>query len=84
MAASTVTQSMALRNLARGSQQVRHLHMTGPATYASPVLHQERRHLNLPRDMAGLREECKRRNVDASGAKRDVRVEYHPALSDGS
>ncbi|KAF7186684.1 hypothetical protein HII31_11916 [Pseudocercospora fuligena] len=72
MAAPRATQFIALRNLSRGSQQVRHLHMTGPATYASPVLHKERPVLNLPRDIAGLRAECKRRKINASGAKSDL------------
>lgn len=72
MAAPRATQFIALRNLSRGSAQVRHLHMTGPATYASPVLTKERPALNLPRDVAGLRAECKRRKIDATGSKQDV------------
>lgn len=77
MAAPRATQFIALRNLSRGSaQQVRHLHMTGPATYASPVLTKERPVLNLPRDIAGLRAECKRRKIDATGNKQDVRPKY--------
>lgn len=80
MAAPRATQFIALRNLARGSHQVRNLHMTGPATYASPVLTKaERPVLNLPRDIAGLRAECKRRKIDATGPKSDVRlVNPHP------
>lgn len=73
MAAPRATQFLALRNLSRGSAQVRNLHMTGPATYASPVLTKERPVLNLPRDVAGLRAECKRRKIDATGSKQDVR-----------
>lgn len=38
MAAPRATQFIALRNLTRGTQQVRHLSMTGPKTYASPIL----------------------------------------------
>ncbi|EME83983.1 uncharacterized protein MYCFIDRAFT_214569 [Pseudocercospora fijiensis CIRAD86] len=72
MAAPRATQFIALRNLSRASQHVRHLHMTGPATYPSPILHKERPVLNLPRDIAALRAECKRRKIDASGAKRDL------------
>ncbi|KAK4496316.1 hypothetical protein PRZ48_012296 [Zasmidium cellare] len=73
MAAPRATQFIALRNLARGSHQVRNLHMTGPATYASPVLTKaERPVLNLPRDIAGLRAECKRRKIDAAGPKSDL------------
>lgn len=72
MAAPRATQFIALRNLARGSHQVRNLHMTGPATYASPVLHKERPVLNLPRDLAGLRAECKRRNIEPIGSKKEV------------
>lgn len=74
MAAPRATQFIALRNLSRGSSQVRQLHMTGPATYASPVLTKERPALNLPRDVAGLRAECKRRKIDATGTKQDVRI----------
>lgn len=73
MAAPRATQFIALRNLARGSQQVRKLHMTGPATYASPVLTKERPILNLPRDIAGLRAECKKRKIEFSGNKQEVR-----------
>lgn len=78
MAAPRATQFIALRNLSRGSAQVRNLHMTGPATYASPVLVKERPVLNLPRDIAGLRAECKRRKLDASGSKQDVRSHLPP------
>lgn len=46
--------------------------MTGPATYASPVLTQERSVLNLPRDVAGLRAECKMRKIEVAGSKQDV------------
>ncbi|KAM3420894.1 hypothetical protein BST61_g4129 [Cercospora zeina] len=38
MAAPRATQFLALRNLTRGAQQVRHLSITGPKTYASPIL----------------------------------------------
>ena len=74
MAAPRATQFISLRNLSRGSHQVRNLHMTGPQTYASPVLTKERPVLNLPRDIAGLRAECKKRKIDASGSKQDVRT----------
>jgi len=73
MAAPRATQFIALRNLARGSQQVRNLHMTGPATYASPVLNRERPSLNLPRDIIGLRAECKKRKIEFSGNQQEVR-----------
>lgn len=69
MAAPRATQFIALRNLARGSHQVRQLHMTGPATYASPMLHTERPALNLPRDIVALRALCKQKGLDASGPK---------------
>ncbi|KAK3673700.1 hypothetical protein LTR78_006253 [Recurvomyces mirabilis] len=46
--------------------------MTGPATYASPVLTRERPTLNLPRDIAGLRAECKRRKIEATGSQQDL------------
>ncbi|GAB7361541.1 hypothetical protein MBLNU230_g1595t1 [Neophaeotheca triangularis] len=74
MAAPRRMQWVALRNLAKAGsqQQVRHLHMTGPATYSSPVLSQERPATNLPRDMAGLRAECKRRKLDVRGNKQEL------------
>ena len=73
MAAPRATRFIALRNLSRGSHQIRQLHMTGPATYASPILNKERPALSLPRDIAGLRAECKRRKIDIVGSKQDVR-----------
>lgn len=73
MAAPRATQFIALRNLAKGSHQVRNLHMTGPATF-SPVLTQERSALSLPRDISGLRAECRRRKIEAAGSKQDVRI----------
>jgi len=72
MAAPRATQFIALRNLARSGHQVRNLHMTGPAAYASPVLASERPALSLPRDIVGLRAECKRRKIEAAGSKQDV------------
>ncbi|KAK3055319.1 hypothetical protein LTR09_003872 [Extremus antarcticus] len=72
MAAPRATQFIALRNLSRGAQQVRHLSMTGPATYASPMLAQERPITNLPRDVAGLRAECQRRKIETAGSKQDL------------
>ena len=72
MAAPRSVQFIALRNLSRGTHQVRSLHMTGPATYASPVLTKERPGFNLPHDIAGLRNECKKRKIDFSGNKQDV------------
>ncbi|KAK5171069.1 uncharacterized protein LTR77_004213 [Saxophila tyrrhenica] len=72
MAAPRATQFIALRNLSRGAQQVRNLHMTGPATYASSILTQERSVTNFPRDIAGLRAECKRRKIEAAGSKQDL------------
>jgi hypothetical protein len=72
MAAPRSVQFIALRNLSRGTHQVRNLHMTGPATYASNVLTKERPSMNLPHDIASLRNECKRRKIDFSGNKQDV------------
>ncbi|CZT20911.1 uncharacterized protein RCC_06771 [Ramularia collo-cygni] len=72
MAAPRATSFIALRNLAKSSasgQHARFLHMTGPQTYSSPSLH---RGSNLPRDLAGLRAECKRRKIETSGAKSDL------------
>ncbi|GAB1729388.1 hypothetical protein NU195Hw_g4340t1 [Hortaea werneckii] len=72
MAAPRSVQFIALRNLSRGSHQVRRLHMTGPSEYASPLLTQERPALNVPRDIAGLRAECRRRKIEATGHKQDL------------
>ncbi|KAI6889196.1 hypothetical protein KC360_g2661 [Hortaea werneckii] len=72
MAAPRSVQFIALRNLSRGSHQVRRLHMTGPSEYASPLLTQERPSLSLPRDIAGLRAECRRRKIEATGHKQDL------------
>ncbi|KAH9808847.1 hypothetical protein Tdes44962_MAKER06266 [Teratosphaeria destructans] len=77
MAAPRATQWIALRNLAKGSAQFRHLHMTGPNTYASPVLTKERPALNLPRDIASLRGECKRRKLETNGNTQDLLARIH-------
>lgn len=69
MSASRASSFVALRRLAAGSKQVRKLHMTGPATYASPMLTSERRAVNLPRDINSLRAECKKRNLLTAGDK---------------
>lgn len=74
MSAPRVYQFVALRRLAAGSRQSRQLHMTGPATFPSPLLTAERPASNLPRDIAGLRAECKRRKLDFSGGKQDVSI----------
>ncbi|EME44623.1 hypothetical protein DOTSEDRAFT_72177 [Dothistroma septosporum NZE10] len=72
MAAPRATQLFALRNLARGSRQARNLSMTGPATYASPVLSRE-----LPRDMTSLRAEpAEKRPVLAEQQKETSRVRH--------
>lgn len=54
------------------SRQVRGLHMTGPATFPSPLLTAERPALNLPKDVAGLRAECSRRQLPTTGSKSEV------------
>ncbi|GAB7348063.1 hypothetical protein MBLNU459_g6097t1 [Dothideomycetes sp. NU459] len=72
MSAPRPTQFIALRRLAASSRQCRQLHMTGPATFPSPLLTAERPASNLPRDIAGLRAECKRRKIDISGTKQDL------------
>lgn len=60
-------QFIALRRLAAGGRQSRQLHMTGPATYPSPLLTAEHPMSSLPRDIGGLRAECKRRRISSSG-----------------
>ncbi|KAK0313607.1 hypothetical protein LTR29_013863 [Friedmanniomyces endolithicus] len=73
MAAPRATQFIALRTIARNThQQTRHLHMTSPATYASPVLTKEHPALNLPRDIASLRAECKKRKIEVTGSQQDL------------
>lgn len=71
MSAPRAYQFIALRRLAAGGSR-RQLHMTGPATFPSPLLTAERPVSNLPRDIAGLRAECKRRKLDYSGSMHDV------------
>jgi hypothetical protein len=71
MSAPRAYQFIALRRLATGGSR-RQLHMTGPATFPSPLLTSERPASNLPRDIAGLRAECKRRKLDFSGSMHDV------------
>ncbi|KAK4992439.1 hypothetical protein LTR50_001198 [Elasticomyces elasticus] len=73
MAAPRAVQVRVLGKLAAGGrQQARQLHMTGPATYASALLTTERPAVNLPRDIAGLRAEAKRRKMDATGSVHDL------------
>jgi len=71
MSAPRAYQFIALRRLATGGSR-RQLHMTGPATFPSPLLTAERPVSNLPRDIAGLRAECKRRKLDFSGSMHDL------------
>ncbi|KAI5256706.1 hypothetical protein E4T42_01440 [Aureobasidium subglaciale] len=71
MSAPRAYQFIALRRLAGGSSR-RQLHMTGPATFPSALLTSERPVSNLPRDIAGLRAECKRRKLDFSGSMHDL------------
>ncbi|KAK7730739.1 hypothetical protein SLS57_001570 [Botryosphaeria dothidea] len=54
------------------SRQVRGLHMTGPATFPSPLLTAERPAVNLPKDVAGLRAECSRRQLPTTGSKSEL------------
>lgn len=71
MSAPRAYQFIALRRLATGGSR-RQLHMTGPATFPSPLLTAERPVSNLPCDIAGLRAECKRRKLEFSGSMHDV------------
>ncbi|KAB2579081.1 DNA-binding SAP [Lasiodiplodia theobromae] len=54
------------------SRQVRGLHMTGPATFPSPLLTAERPAVRLPKDIAGLRAECARRQLPTVGSKSEL------------
>lgn len=56
------------------SRQVRGLHMTGPATFPSPLLTAERPAVRLPKDIAGLRAECARRQLPTVGSKSEVSI----------
>lgn len=67
--------SRAFKAIAAGSKQSRSLHMTGPATFSS-LLTSERPALNLPRDLAGLRAECQKRQLPTSGSKDEVRTAH--------
>ena len=46
--------------------------MTGPATYASPILSNQQPHFNLPHDTGSLRRECRSRKLDATGSHTDL------------
>lgn len=81
MSAPRPTQFIALRRLAAGSHHCRQLHMTGPATFPSPLLTAERPASNLPRDIAGLRAECKRRRIEFTGGKQEVSSQTYTRLS---
>ncbi|KAF2229945.1 hypothetical protein EV356DRAFT_520446 [Viridothelium virens] len=71
MAASRAS---SLRNLTKlTATQSRHLHMTGPSTFPSPMLTSERPAFNLPTDTAGLRAECQKRNLPVTGNKAELR-----------
>jgi hypothetical protein len=74
MAAPRATQLLALRNLSRTNapKQVRHLHMTGPATYASPILSTQQPQFDDPNDTASLRRECRSRKLDSTGTHTDL------------
>ncbi|OCK81441.1 hypothetical protein K432DRAFT_381301 [Lepidopterella palustris CBS 459.81] len=83
MAASRASSLRALNQLAAGSkQQARKLHMTGPATFSS-LLTTERPAVNLPRDLAGLRAECKKRNLPVTGSKAELtdRLSAHEVVN---
>lgn len=71
MAAPRAAQLFALRNLARGSRQVRNLSLTGPATYASPVMSRE-----LPRDMTNLRTETAEKRPVVEQQKETSKVRH--------
>ncbi|KAF2461623.1 hypothetical protein BDY21DRAFT_360706 [Lineolata rhizophorae] len=80
MAAPRSTSLRALSRLAAQHQssspqllQRRALHMTGPATFPSPMLASaERPAITLPGDLAGLRAECKKRKLSATGSKAEL------------
>ena len=67
------SRAVSFRNLAKlTATQSRHLHMTGPSTFPSPMLTSERPAFNLPTDTAGLRAECNKRNLPVIGNKAEV------------
>ncbi|KAL0263496.1 hypothetical protein SLS55_002476 [Diplodia seriata] len=78
MSASRASSLRALKFLSAHSRQVvrsrqtRGLHMTGPATFPSPLLTAERPAINLPKDVAGLRAECARRQLPTAGSKSEL------------
>jgi hypothetical protein len=71
MSAPRAYQFIALRRLAAVGGR-RQLHMSGPATFPSPLFTAERPVSNLPRDIAGLRAECERRKLSVSGSMQEV------------
>jgi len=77
MAASRASSIRALSRLAAGSKQVRQLHITGQAEYASPLLTRERSAGSLPRDIASAKEAIdkasKRPTAEASASSKPVR-----------
>lgn len=73
MSATRASSTRALRQLSSHSHQVRHLHMTPPATFPAQALTTEKNVLpSLPRDLSGLRAECARRGVSSAGSKDEV------------
>ena len=72
MAASRASSLRTLTKLT--ATQSRHLHMTGPSTFPSPMLTSERPAFNLPTDIAGLRAECQKRNLPVTGNRAEVPI----------
>ncbi|PNS14086.1 hypothetical protein CAC42_6599 [Sphaceloma murrayae] len=77
MSAPRISQFIPLRQLATTAarqcpRQRRNLHMTGPSTFPSKVLVADRPTSNLPSDLAGLRAEAQRRNLDTTGSKGEL------------
>jgi hypothetical protein len=67
------------RMAATNAQQARQLHMTGPATFPTPLLTTERATAGgVPRDLAALRSECRQRNLPTTGSKAEVSIPIYP------
>ncbi|KAF2086042.1 hypothetical protein K490DRAFT_66968 [Saccharata proteae CBS 121410] len=79
MSSTRASSMRGLKYLSAYSRQTRHLHMTGPATFPSPLLTTERPAVALPKDLNGLRYECMKRSLPVGGTKADLTARLQAA-----